>query len=414
MKEPTMKNPFNMMASILAVVGTFSSVASADTIPITGPDSKIIEVTETEAGEGGQGFVHTVTIHNTSQTNFGTVTVTKKIPKASAGEVGVAPPVIKIENDPNFTVIQVTLTLGPNGKGTEGPTFTYRTAKDDVPGNQTKPPTIFPDTVAITISGTNYPQGGTGSAAQNAPKKPGKTEQLPGQPPFPGPAKSQGGHTIVFDSPTGTLTIQGDSIIETPVAFDPILGAAVNFPDFMFMGFTLDGVLGVFSPINYASLTVTNGSDNYERADMPFLFYDIPDNIFYGSLIDITLAGVAPSSPFYDPTLANISSPFLNSLDVVLNPSSPGFDPAANLYFTITPDTNFFMLTNGFTLSGGSSFENLEFPAAPAGPVPEPSSLVLVTTGAVVMCRKLFKARGRRTILRAAVNKPQPGPSSVA
>ena len=84
------------------------------------------------------------------------------------------------------------------------------------------------------------------------------------------------------------------------------------------------------------------------------------------------------SSPFYDPNLATISSAYFNSIEDVLDPSSPDFDPNAYLILSISPNTNLDTATNGFTTSGGSGAADSQF-VAPA--IPESSSLALLIGG---------------------------------
>jgi hypothetical protein len=176
------------------------------------------------------------------------------------------------------------------------------------------------------------------------------------------------------------LSILGDSIIGTPVPSDPILGAALNFPNFQFAGLTSNGMLAAFSPSSDELFTITNGTNTFLRSDIPVIFYDVQDNLFYAALTDITLAGASPGSPFYDKSLSNLSSEFLKSLDGKLNPLSPDFDALANLYLTITPDTNYFALTNAFTVSGSTGAIDAHFAADPVS-APEPSSLALLLAG---------------------------------
>jgi hypothetical protein len=188
--------------------------------------------------------------------------------------------------------------------------------------------------------------------------------------------------SLDYNAATGTLSIDQDTVINTPVASDPILGATLTFPEFDFTGLTTDdGKLAIFWATGDGFLTMANGGDIYERSSIPILYYSVDQNLFYGGLYDTTLAGMPPLSPFYDPSLPNnISSDFLDNLGAIFDPSSPGFDPLANLYVTITPDTNYFALTNGFTVSGGTGANDLHFAADPAL-VPEPSTLGLFGFG---------------------------------
>jgi hypothetical protein len=228
-------------------------------------------------------------------------------------------------------------------------------------------------------------------ATQN--EKPGEAKKDPKDPKTGNPIKTgtgaPEGKSIDYDATTGALSISGDRIVGTPDPSDPILGASVNFSDYQFTGFTSAGTLAIFWPTSgEGPMSITNGANIFEQSDLPVLFYDVADNLFYGSPLDYTLAGMPTSSPFYDPTLASVSSPYLNSLEDVLDPSSTDFDPNAYLFITISPDTNLDTATNGFTTSGGSGATDSEVAAAG----PEPSTWALLIAGLAGLC--LF-GRGR-------------------
>jgi hypothetical protein len=107
------------------------------------------------------------------------------------------------------------------------------------------------------------------------------------------------------------------------------------------------------------------------------LFYDVAHALFFGSPLDSTLAGMPTGSPFFDPTLPSISSPFLNSLENVLDPASSDFDSKAHLFLTLSPATNLDLVTNAFTISGESGAIDSEFVAD----VPESSTWAMMMLG---------------------------------
>jgi hypothetical protein len=209
-------------------------------------------------------------------------------------------------------------------------------------------------------------------------EKPGKPQSNPGTgKPIKVDTSISPSESIDFDAASGTLSITDDIIVGTPDPSDPILGANVTFSDYLFTGFTTDGTLAIFWPLSgTGAITVSKGSDIFERAELPVLFYDSAEDLFYGTLFGYTFAGMSPSSPFYDPTLSTIQSPHLNSLASMLDPSSPFYDASSRLYWTISPDGNLAALTNGFTTSFSVGGSDLEFLA-----VPEPTAVAMLLVG---------------------------------
>ena len=184
--------------------------------------------------------------------------------------------------------------------------------------------------------------------------------------------------SIDYDSTTRLLSILEDSIITTPSASDPLLGAKVTFPEFQFEGFTADGKIGIFWATDDRPYSVSEGDNIFEQAAIPILYYDTNSNLFYAPLDDNELAGMSPASPFFNSNLSGASSPFLNFIASILDPSSPDFDPNAIHYVTISPNSNYLALTNSFTTTGDIGGYDMEFAA---NPTPESSSLVLMGLG---------------------------------
>lgn len=226
-------------------------------------------------------------------------------------------------------------------------------------------------------------------------EKPAQPKNDPkGKEPLNAGSRIPPGHTISFNATSGMLSIAGDTIVTTPDPTDPLRGAGVNFSDYQFMGFTSDGSLAIFWPTtDDGPLTIASGPITLEQGELPVLFYDVADNLFYGSPLDFTLAGMATGSPFYDPSLAAVSSPFLNGIEDVLDPASADFDPDAYLFITISPDTNLDAATNGFTASADSGGTDSLFvadvpePAAPATLMGGLGGLYLFRRGRIVRRR---------------------------
>ena len=214
-------------------------------------------------------------------------------------------------------------------------------------------------------------------ATQN--DKPGKAKADPktGQP-IETYTSIPSGKTVEYNGATKILSIVGDTIVATPNPSDPILGAKVNFSDYQFTGLTPDGKLAIFWSTSVGGLmSVTKGASTLEKGDLPVLFYDVADNLFFGSPLDYALAGMPAGSPFFDPSLPSISSPFLNSLESVLDPASSNFDSEAYLFLTLSPVTNLDLVTNAFTISGESGATDSEFVAD----VPESSTWAMLLLG---------------------------------
>jgi hypothetical protein len=231
-------------------------------------------------------------------------------------------------------------------------------------------------------------------ATQN--EKPGKPKSDPktGQP-ITTSTSIPAGKSIEYDAATKLLSISGDKIVGAPNPLDPILGASVSFSDYQFTGLTTNGKPAIFWATDPGGLIgVTKGADALEKGDLPVLFYDVADNLFFASPLNYTLAGMPTDSTFFDPTLASVSSPFLNSVEDVLDPASGDFDPAAHLFLTVSPSTNLDLATRNFTISGMSGAADSEFVSS----VPEPPTWVLMLTGLAGLS-VVYRASRTRTAL---------------
>jgi hypothetical protein len=258
---------------------------------------------------------------------------------------------------------------------------------------------------SVTIDGKGK---GSGTIEAKYEDKTGKTKSgytFSTDPPRPAPPKAgsprTGGkplsmstavsptHSVAYDAATGLLSIHGDAVVGTPLPNDPILGAALTFPDYAFTGFNDPLGLAVFWAVGDPTLTMSTGMDVFQRSALPVLFYDMADNLFFGRLSETTLAGMSPSSPFYDPALATDASPFLDAVAAALDPASPYYDPFAGLFMTMTPATDFAALTAGFTASGEAGAVDTHLVST----LPEPASSPLVAAGLAHMGLVILRHR---------------------
>jgi hypothetical protein len=198
------------------------------------------------------------------------------------------------------------------------------------------------------------------------------------------------GKSVTFNSSRSSLSFSNDFINGSVSSDDPIIGAAVGMPTFSLMSSTLQSASVDFFRSGNGVLTLSNGSDIYLRGDVNSLSYDPAQNIFTGQIYNLALGGVDPTSPFYDPSLANVSSPFLQALDNVLNPGSSQYDPFGVPIIQYQPNFDFFAQTNGFTTSAESPIVNY----LQIQETPEPASILLVASGlAICVLRRLVNSR---------------------
>ncbi|HOM16357.1 MAG TPA: hypothetical protein PLQ00_03470 [Thermoguttaceae bacterium] len=156
---------------------------------------------------------------------------------------------------------------------------------------------------------------------------------------------------------------------------DPLIGKIMTMPQLELIQSTLGGEAVVFINPSDTYLTLSNqeGTETYLAADLTFLHYLPEENMFYGALIDLHL-GINPLSPFYDPLLTPLESPFLMDLDRLLNPNSPDYKANTWLYFQFFPDGDLWGATEGFTAAAALTGHGMLLIAQQ---VPEPASILL-------------------------------------
>ena len=210
------------------------------------------------------------------------------------------------------------------------------------------------------------------------PQKPSE----PKQPPIK--TKVDERRSLFFDASTRTLQIHDDYVVETPDPSDPLLGAAVHFGSYQFEGTNTALDLALFSSSDSRSLQVEGRDGMLHRADASLLFLDLARNLFYARTDDPLFCGVPPDSPFYDPELSSVASPFLAEAASLLDPGRPTFDADAGLLMTIHPDVDLGVATQGFTISAHTGATDYHFVSS----VPEPGSLAGTLAGLAMLSRR--------------------------
>jgi hypothetical protein len=176
-------------------------------------------------------------------------------------------------------------------------------------------------------------------------------------------AKSESASSVNYDSSTGLLSFANDKISGlSSDAPDTILGADVRLPSYLLQAKPSWGSPGMsfFVPETEANVTVGDASSQYLASNLLSLIYSADTNTFYGILL--SMSSIQGGSDF----VAELQAHWWNAIDsdLILFPM-----------IEITPFVQFDVLTNNFSVSGESSFNN-----AIAAFIPEPSSFILTVT----------------------------------
>jgi len=247
----------------------------------------------------------------------------------------------------------------------------------------------------------NRVEGLFGPAGQNPKQFTWDVQRV--DPPVPKPKEqpktNSRGQSIAYDALTETLSIRDDVIVSPGGSSDPINGAEVLVPSFHFNGYLGEGLYYFFNE-SFADIVIDKEGEVFLRGEISALLYDAPRNYFYWTIANSKLAGASPTSNFYDPTLTSIVSPFIAELLARLDESSPMYKPDDLLYFSYQPDVNFGQATFGFTRDSSSAGGNGFFTSEP---VPEPSTIALLTTGLIALILGgSLTLRSRRPAAKAA------------
>lgn len=171
--------------------------------------------------------------------------------------------------------------------------------------------------------------------------------------------------SLNFDLASNKLTIAGDSITginnangSVKPGSDPSLGAPISFPDFFFAGTNSDGLSFFAAGADADTLTIGAPTSPDFETTLPYLVYDPSLNLLYG---------LGRGYEFHTETLPDS---FLDDLRLAL-----GTGPLALFGVNITPESNLFDATEGFTQNASMSASNEE--GARVLPVPLPAPLTM-------------------------------------
>jgi hypothetical protein len=311
-------------------------------------------------------YNHKVTIKPTATTPRKVTKVVKIISGATGGSVtgvtggGTTKPV-DTDGDGKNDSTEITWSFSTPLQAGDQKILGYKTARNDIGATNT-----------LTVHSTNAAGGGAatngGSDVVQKQKKKKKNYDQLGKV-KKGRSKSKG-DSVSYDG-AAVLSFSDDVIVETEFPGDPILGASVDLPDFEVIELSPDGLEYSFGVLSDEFFTIHHGPDTLLKASIDSITYNIGLNSFYADLFNISLAGVEPNSPFFDPSLANsISSSYLLHIESLL--AGTWYDP--EFYFAFEPDADFLAATNGFSEAASSPGTNVMG-------VPEAPSVVMMATG---------------------------------
>jgi hypothetical protein len=191
-------------------------------------------------------------------------------------------------------------------------------------------------------------------------------------------ADSRSNQSLTFDASSGALQVTNDFIVSVDgLLGDSVIGSELTFQRFQLSGPTAWGDT-LFTGEGSEDVQLLNpGNDVLLTGKLPSLTYFHEDNAFVGILENVIFAEPAV---FGSAFLSETRSGLLNT------------EPL-NLSISIHPDANFYSLTNAFSIDGTSAFSNgLQLTSS----VPEPSTVVLLTVAATVLCGYMTLRRRKR------------------
>lgn len=189
-----------------------------------------------------------------------------------------------------------------------------------------------------------------------------------------------------YEPSSQRLSFSDDFMTDTGFSGDTLVGSEVVLPEFELLEINLELGEVLFERVDDDALVMIRSSEgSFFEARNVMLSYDIENNEFFGTLFDITLADVDPNSPFFDANLASVNSPFLESIEGILDSESPDYWADGELYFTFTPDDNFKDATDLYTKAASTTGTN---GFSVSEPVPEPTSLALLAFGGLMLARR--------------------------
>ncbi|TVT44292.1 MAG: hypothetical protein FHP94_20495 [Denitromonas halophila] len=191
------------------------------------------------------------------------------------------------------------------------------------------------------------------------------------------------GQSLHFDSATSALSFSNDFITGTGFLGDLLIGAEVSPPRLTLTA--TDSVLqtALFRPTGDEPFRIHFGTDDVLQASLSQMRYDAATNMLVAELFDVVLSSVPGDSVFFDAGLAPFTSPWLDDIATILDPSSAEFLAGTTLRLSYIPAGDLWDATSGFTQAADTEISNF---VQAVLVVSEPSAASLVAGTLILMC----------------------------
>jgi hypothetical protein len=186
------------------------------------------------------------------------------------------------------------------------------------------------------------------------------------------------GKSVYYDAVSTSLSFFDDLITASGFINDPLIGAEVTPAPLELISVDEALSAALFRPIGPERFSIGLNGNSILQASIGQMRYDGIDNIFLADLFDITLAGVADDSPFFNPQFATFDSPWINHVSAILDPASTGYQEGGILHLSYRPQVDFWDATDAFSRSAHSEITN----SIAVQLVPEPPLLALLAVWA--------------------------------